>query len=77
MTAVDASVVFLARRAMTMQPPGQGIYHLPRSWTFGSVTRCGIVIWAHDQRETQVIPIRRDTADRIARLCEKCAVQRA
>lgn len=71
----DASIVFIEGRSLTMARPGRGVYHLTRRWTYGSVTRCGRIIWTSnrgDDRTVTLVPIRRDNASRIARPCRIC-----
>ena len=71
----DTRIVFIARAALTLYAPGNGlgVYHLPAERHYRTRTYCGIDIWNNDQRESSVIPIRRDAASLIARLCAHCA----
>lgn len=73
-TPSDASVVFIEARSLTMARPGRCIYHLSRRWTYGSVTRCGRVIWrpSSDPGMVTLVPMRRDNASRIGRPCRVC-----
>lgn len=69
----DASIVFIEERSLTMARPGRCVYHLSRRWTYGSVTRCGRVIWSSDEDyKPTLVPIRRDNASRIGRPCLVC-----
>lgn len=78
-TPSDASIVFIEGRSLTMARPGRGVYHLSRRWTYGSVTRCGRIIWAPtsspEHEKVSLVPIRRDNASRIARPCRICGAE--
>jgi len=72
----DASVVFIGR--LTMAAPGRLVYHAPRRHNWER-TDCGRTIYRIVETDIgrrihipEIMPCRRDTADRIGRPCEKC-----
>jgi hypothetical protein len=69
-----AQIVYVTNRSLTMTPPGEVAYHLPSHTAYRERTWCGLTLWSADQRDWQVVPVRRDTADCFARICEKCEV---
>jgi hypothetical protein len=68
-------IVYVTNRSLTMTPPGDVIYHLPARRNYRERTWCGLTLWSVDQRDWQVVPVRRDTAECFARICENCEVR--
>ncbi len=73
----DASIVFIRR--LTMTPPGRVVYHGGLLRNVWNRTDCGLVIYAEVRTSVggvrfmpEMVPCRRDTAERIGRPCERC-----
>ena len=68
----DSGIVYITSRSLTMLPPGTVVYHKSAMRDYRTRTCCGIVFWSNDQRESTLVPLRRDIATCFARLCERC-----